>query len=299
MLDFRPPNKRRFTMSSAERLWLLGAVLAVCLPILWLVRANRTAPDTPRPTAHAPAGTRAAKNPTPLAPDLQIDPGQLEVIRDNTLERPEEREVFLRLLSILKRASAEQLDAASIGRITYAQLQRQPNQYRGKLVTIQGTVRRATTAPPPKNDLGIDRYYQLWIEPGDAPSWPIVVVCLDLPAGFPIGQQVSAEGEITGFFFKRWAYMAQDQLRTAPALLARTVRWERESGPVPQASARPGWDWASGLLVAAGTLAIGAWLVWRRRSEGSSAKPPVEQPDFSVLEDRDSHASDNPEAGPR
>jgi len=42
---------------------------------------------------------------------------------------------------------------------------------------------------------------------------------------------VSEDVEITGFFFKRWAYKAEDSLRTAPTLLAKTVDWQQRSPP--------------------------------------------------------------------
>lgn len=294
MLDFRPPHKRQLWMGRNERLGLLAVVLAVCLPVIFLVRAGRNAPE-PAPLATAPgtAGKQVARTAKPLPPELSVNAAQLDVIRDNTLERPEEREAFLRLLAILRQATPVQLQEASIGRITYAQLQRQPNQYRGKLVTIQGTVRRVNSATAPKNDQGLDHYFQLWIEPADAPSWPIVVVCLELPAGFPVGQQVSADVTITGFFFKRWAYMAQDQLRTAPALLARSVEWEGPSGPGSTPPARPPLPWTSVLIVGAGTIAIGAWLVWHRRPSSHRSKSSAADPDFRTLDDRSSREPDS------
>jgi hypothetical protein len=268
-------------MTNPERWWLLALVLAVCLPILLLARGHR--PEPPQPDHGLASGIQPAVGAAePLPPELRIDPAELDVIRDNTLERPEERDVFLHLLGVLKRAEPGQLQRASIGRITYAQLRRQPNQYRGKLVTVQGTVRRVIKAQPPHNQQGIDRYYQLWIEPADAPSWPMVVVCLELPPEFPSGAGVAEEVAVTGFFFKRWAYQAQDQLRTVPTLLARTVGWEKPATPVPP---QPPLPWTSLLIGGSGILVIGAWFVWRwcTRTPSHRGSPPA-SPDFSTLE---------------
>ena len=46
-------------------------------------------------------------------------------------------------MDILNRTDPETLNKASLGPVSYAQLFRQPNQYRGRLVTVSGVVRRA------------------------------------------------------------------------------------------------------------------------------------------------------------
>ncbi len=297
MLDFHPPRARR-PSTAVERLWVLGAALAVILPILFLARATRGGREQPPgDRGGAVPASSAGRTPEPLPADLQIAPALLDTIRDNTLERPEERPAFLRLLEILQRATPGQLERASMGRITYAQLLRQPNQYRGRLVTIRGTVRRVSRAEPPRNQQGLQHYYQLWIEPDDAPSWTIVVVCLDLPRGFPVGLEVAEEAEITGFFFKRWAYMARDQLRTAPALLARTIGWESAAQPTPASPPGQPIPWTSVLIAGVGALVIGAWVVWRWRGRPPRhALPTQPAPDFSHLHDRSS--TPDPKADP-
>jgi len=267
-------------MTRWEQFWLLAAVMAVSLPVILLARVGKHVPSGPPSPS---AGPVAVGPSVPLPPELRVDPAELDVIRDNTLDRPEEHAVFLHLMEILRRASPEQLQRASLGRITYAQLQRQPNQYRGKLVTIRGTVRRVVAAHAPKNDRGIDRYYQLWIQPADAPSWPMVAECLELPRGFPAGPDVSEDAQLTGFFFKRWAYIAQDQPRTAPTLLARTIEWEK---PAPTPSAPSPANWNSALIALAGVIAVAVWIAWRWRTppRPRRAQPGQAEPDFSRLE---------------
>jgi hypothetical protein len=290
MLDFRPPQQKGRS-TAIERLWVLGAVLAVVLPVVLFLRSNR---EGGRPPVDARGGAVHAisvgNTPVPLPKELQFDPALLDTIRDNTLERPEERPAFLRLLEILQQATPEQIQRATLGWTTYAQLLRQPNQYRGRLVSVRGTVRRVSVAQPPRNSLGIQHYYQLWIEPDDAPSWTIVILSLELPRGFPTGLDVAEEAEITGFFFKRWAYMAQDQMRTAPTLLARTIGWQ----PALPATRRAPLSWTSlqgtsVLIVGVGVVAIGVWVVWRWRGRRPRRHEPAHvEPDFSKLRDNSS-----------
>ncbi|MBN2476109.1 MAG: hypothetical protein JXB62_15970 [Pirellulales bacterium] len=176
-------------------------------------RADPSAADTPGPSGD-----------TGLFPG--VEPKYLKSIRDDTTFRYDERHAWFNLLDVLRRTDESALREASLGRVTFAQLFNQPNEYRGELVTIRGTVRRAHPLEAPKNDKQIDRYCQTWVQPADHQTTPMVVYCLSLPKGFPTGMDVSAKVEVTGFFFKRWAYRAQDGLRTTPVLLARTVHWE-------------------------------------------------------------------------
>lgn len=275
MLDFRFPQKRNST--NWERLGLVALMLAVSLPIILLVRLNRSSRSEPAP-APLPQGPKTVE---PLPPELTVDPAQLEVIRDNTLDRTEENGVLVRMLEILQQATPEQIQRASIGRVTYAQLQRQPNEYRAKLVTMPGVVRAAFRLAAPRNDRGIDAYWQLWIEPLDAPTWPVVIVCLDLPRGFPTGKDLAEEATVTGFFFKRWAYLAKDQLRTAPTLLARTIHWQNHPRPVAKPQS---FDVSSLVIVGAGAAVIGVWLLVRLgRRRPRAPEPTNDPPDFSSL----------------
>jgi hypothetical protein len=174
-----------------------------------------------------PAAPRQAID--PAAPRQAYYPGvraeYLAQVQDNTVFRSDERDAWYHLLAILDRAELPALEAASEGRVGFVQLFQQPASYRGRLVTIRGTVRRAHRLIAPKNEYGIESYYQCWLEPAGGPSSPLVVYVLDMPAGFPAGMQISEEVEYTGFSYKRWAYQAGDGTRTTPVILAKIGRW--------------------------------------------------------------------------
>ncbi|MBC8874986.1 MAG: hypothetical protein H8E44_36655 [Planctomycetes bacterium] len=167
----------------------------------------------------------------------------LDAVRDNTVFRTEEQDAWFRLLEELERRDAEELQQSSIGHVGFLQLYRQPKEYRGQLVTVQGQLRLGYHRQPARNIYGITDYYYFWLKPIGATS-PIVVYCLDVPDGFPDVKAIEAAGEkptlsedveFTGYFFKRWAYRAGDGTRLAPVLLAKTPRWERriESAGLP------------------------------------------------------------------
>ncbi|MEQ8790428.1 MAG: hypothetical protein RIC55_29300 [Pirellulaceae bacterium] len=173
-----------------------------------------------------------------------LDRLALAMVEDDAPYQAVERDAWFRMLELLRDSPETKLEDDSLGEVGYLQLFRQSDEYRGKLVTIHGRVRQAYRVPAPKNDFGVDAYQVFWIRTDGGPASPIVVYALDVPEGFPeLGPQAYAdqqpldeEVEITGFFFKRWAYPAQDGPRTAPLVLAKTARWLR---PV-QASSEPG-----------------------------------------------------------
>lgn len=276
MLDFRRNSSSRSGQIRHERRRLLALVLLLGLTFLLICKASDpsvwrifdllfTPPQSASKSTEidnrldAVAANDTSANtflastdkPTPKSADVPgyfpgVDPRSLSSIRDDAPSSHDEQAYSLELLSILSRTDSATLDKASTGPVTYAQLFRQPNQYRGQLVTVSGIVRRANQIDLFPNEYGLKAYYQIWLWPTDNPSSPIVIYCLDLPKGFPTGMEFVEEAEVTGFFFKRWAYMAKDGLRTAPTILAKTLDWQKR--PVMKA-AEPAETWAIPLVV--------------------------------------------------
>lgn len=220
----------------------------------------------------SPAANRQSPTPAVLTNDWQIDPERLRAIRDNTPFRAVEHEAWFAMWGRLQSAPPAELTAPVGTPVSYAQLDRQPEAWRGRLVTLRGLFHRAMPARAPANGHGIGRYFEVWLEPTEAPALPVVVHCLELPPGFPQGMQIRAEGAVTGYFFKRWLYDAQDGLRTAPLVVARTI--ERSS---PTTTGRPpSTGEGISLLILSMLIGLGAagWLFFRVAPQSTSrAKP--------------------------
>lgn len=207
----------------------------------------------------------------------------LDAVRDNTVFRMAEKDAWFRLFEQLNERDVADVRRASTGYVGFLQLYKQPAEYRGILVTVSGTVRMGYYREAPKNFYGIAGYYVFWLQPAGSKS-PIVVYCLEIPAGFPDVVKLEKEGarpqldeqvEFTGFFFKRWAYRAQDDTRLAPLILAKSPRWERRPETSMAANQPPSvWFWTA-LLGGTGAFGIGAALMfyWLTRRA-----PPVELP---------------------
>ncbi len=187
----------------------------------------------------------------------------LSAVQDKTYFRPEERSVWFALLRQLQQMNERQLADKSVGELTYVQLLQQPEVYRGRVVTLHGTVLREERQQLDDNPLGLSEYHRLWIQPQGGGQWPFVVYCLRLPSGFPRGDAIRAKVQIRGFFFKNWSYPWEDGLGLAPVVLADQPIWQP---PAPRATRKQtSWqNWALAITVAC-VCAIGiTWLAIKR-----------------------------------
>ena len=149
-------------------------------------------------------------------------------IKDNTPFRPAEAGAWYHLCAVLEKNDSRKIRHASRGRVKFTDLflGDGPRSHRCKLVTIHGVVRQVDRMKPPENEFGIKVYHRLTIQPETETRAAFLVYCLHLPDGFPTDKPVAEQVGISGFFFKKLAYPANDgQPRLAPLLLARDLAW--------------------------------------------------------------------------
>jgi len=204
-----------------------------------------------------------------------LDHLEIKAIQDNTPWRASEREIWFRLLGKLQKRSREELNRGSQGRIGYAQMFKQSEAYRGKLITVRGTAEDVYWVEAPPNSYGIEKYWVYWLRPEGGANSPILVYALNKPKDFPFvdfpdlgrGKMPSKEDvEFTGFFFKRYAYQGKGGIYTAPMLLAREPEWlqsELASAPRNLPSPVLFLSVAAGLALLAAGLA--AWVYYQYR----------------------------------
>ena len=130
--------------------------------------------------------------------------------------------------------------------------------WHGQLVTMTGHVRNVRSYPANDDYLELGLLHELWLYTDDSQKNPAVIICSELPKGFPssIDEEVVDGVTVTGFFFKKYRYAAQDATRLAPMLIAQRIDWD------PTAMATevvvPGWLTT---LFLVGLLIFGAALV--------------------------------------
>jgi len=162
------------------------------------------------------------------ADHIAIDPSLLAAVKDNTLGvRHFEREAYYALLTKARDSSARSLEQAAQRDVAYAVLMLNPDEFRGKPITIEGEAVRLWKLPVTTNEFGFDDLYEAWIVTSDSGNRPYRVVSTRLPEGIPFVEKTSKpiRVKVTGFFFKKEGYQAEGGLTVAPLLLADTLIW--------------------------------------------------------------------------
>lgn len=314
MLDFRPSARSRSLPPPRHRrrvfAWVMGfgllLIAAANFPrALHLLRSSQTsatAVDTrfrpPPDTSSLPGAVTLLPPESPsLAPPpalAGIDRTALGAVRDDTpYIRPAESAAWFDVWKALQKLSPAQAAQLPSREVSYVELFDQPGAFRGQWVTVRGSARWAERRPAAPNDAKIGGYYQLGLWPAGGPAEPIFIYCLELPPGFPTGDNIAIDVNATGLFFKRMVYPSRepDVLRRAPLIMCQTVELQNASLP-PTTPMSADAAWIVGLLFAGLLLAslLAGGLLYHRfraRSLASTANhAPASTPDFSALADR-------------
>lgn len=146
-------------------------------------------------------------------------------VTDNAFGIPvAEKPSYDLLLSRARSASSDELRNA-IKDVPFAVLMLEPNQFRGKLLSISGEVRRAAQLAESPTSPKQDRTFEAWIFTADSGLNPYRVVFSELPDGIPLSDEIQPpiRVRVTGYFFKRFSYATSKDFHTAPLLLAKTL----------------------------------------------------------------------------
>ena len=236
-----PQRPLDYTSRSVK--WRLFAVLAAVMLVVSVIEraANRdfrrwllgsTTVEQSKRVDSRLSNPRWRTQSDPLGTFVATETGPSEVRDDTPVFRPAEQEDWFAAISRVQEATTP-----PASRVAYLQLHSQPAEYRGKFVTVKGTVRLAYRVPALANELGVKEYFVYWIHPVGGPDAPILVYALTAPPGFPIAETIAQAGqrqkklhedvEDTGVFLKRAAYAGQGGTFTAPLIVAQGPKWLR------------------------------------------------------------------------
>lgn len=156
--------------------------------------------------------------------DLGMDVGLWDEVKDKHGLLRSDRECFYQLLAAMKNTRQENLREKAQLQFEFADLLRHPEKFHGRLMTIEGTARRAAKIIVGDDDirdrLGIDHYYEVYVfvrldkkivfkkndESLEFSTFPVVFCVRDLPAGMPEGDDIHQAVRIPGVYFKLWSY---------------------------------------------------------------------------------------------
>ena len=160
--------------------------------------------------------------------DLGMDVGLWDDVRDRRPLGSDDREGFYQLLSAVGRSKQEHVRQRSTWRWDFADVLRHPDDFHGRLLSLEGSARRCTKIvvndPDIRARLGIEHYYEIYVlvslekkivyrddETGktvEFQTFPVVVCAKELPPGMPQGDDIYEAVAISGVFFKLWAYQS-------------------------------------------------------------------------------------------
>ncbi len=213
-----------------------------------------------------------------------LDQAALSRVQDHSVFRTRENAAWFRIMELLQKMDEGKLARGSHGQVGYLQLSEQSDFYRGKLVRLRGTAKRGYRVTAPMNPLGIQEYSVLYVRPLDTDS-PVVLFCLETPAGFPRLASRDRDGQITelnqplavtGYYFKSWVYLSEVDAVSAPLLLTRSPEMTNSltTSTVLQRTAPSG---TSVLMIICGTamlsITIAILVTIRTRRRGPSRSP--------------------------
>jgi len=175
-------------------------------------------------TVGKPTTEEKIENGSALPATADLPAKWLEVINDQVMGlRVNESDTYYRVLAHISRLDDRFLKKHTRKDVLYVNLLRNPDLYRGKLITIRGTARRITKMQVGKNKYGVKKTYEAWVLTPDSGSDPIRLVATDIDSRLPLGEKVAVEIEATGYFLKLYSYASQGGQHQAPLILAARI----------------------------------------------------------------------------
>ena len=169
-----------------------------------------------------------------ISPAIAIPAEWLAGVQDNTLGvRKDEADHFFRILARARDLPAADLERAARRDVQHINLMSETERYRGAVVTVTGEMWRLSELPATENRYQVRRLYEAWIFTDDSGSHPYRVVCTSVPKGMPLGQNLRAPVQLTGYFFKREAYDTPEGVHVAPTILAQRLQWYQPPNAPP------------------------------------------------------------------
>lgn len=269
-----------------------------------LLVKNAGTAEAPHPVFFA---RRLAWYPTNFLGHLGMDYALFDDVRRETHDLKQERECFYQLLATMRKADFAQLlnqpfanRDAQTGEFSVVPLFNDPLSIRGKLVELVGTARRAVAVVVDDADIqerfDIKKYYEVSIYTTDSQQNPLIVNLLELPPGFPEGEDIHAVVRVpgtllTGFYYYRDA-TPDEQARgvkpkpqKAPLLIGKTL--EYVPPPVMKDDMYE-WLFAASVTAAFVALIVGVWRMMRgERKSRALRERQMAPPEGTSLNDVD------------
>jgi hypothetical protein len=232
-----------------------------------------------------------------MPPDLSLDRSWLHCIDDAAFGiPPAESAVYERILDKLRGLTIPDLEAVALKSVPFAVLMLQPDRFRGKLLTVEGDIRRITRLDIPGENS--PPQFDAWLFTVESGVHPYRVVFTTLPTGVGPSDTLSppVHARVTGYFFKRYSYATADNFHTAPLILAKTLTVLSHPTNASKPNVEPSrWSRLSLVLAIACVLTVVVLVSLRqpRRRRVSTVDGDASAPNFEWLQ-RSRESTDQP-----
>ena len=188
---------------------------------------------------------------------------EFEAVEDKVPLMQFEMFAYWRLMKWARSRSFAELEQRAHSDVPFTKLWQAPENHRGELIKLRMHVRRVmkwTGKDVAKNPVGIKTTYEISGPTDASQSFPYLVVCSELPPGFPVGENINNfDADFVGYFLKIMEYQdGLTKLRGTPLLMGR-IRKAIGGGT---AKAPSGPSAGLGLMLAMGAMAMGVAAIF-------------------------------------
>lgn len=242
-----------FRGAELSRLLVLAAILVVGWALVWTY-SRRHDVDAP------PEGARRAPRAVPSK--IEPDPSPaFESVTDRTPIGLRDMAAYDLLLKRARETVAAELAREGRDDVYFTDLWERPEHYRGVPIHLLGTARRVISYESKLSPKG--RLYEAWIGTHESQNYPYVCVFEDLPAGMPIGPDLSERVVFNGYFLKEMRYLSGKDIQRAAPLLIGKIGWT--PGP-SAANGNRSVFWMASIVGILFVISLFRWINGLRRS---------------------------------
>jgi hypothetical protein len=184
---------------------------------------------------------------------------------------PSEQIGLDRVLQHVRSQTAAQLQSAVTREVGFVSLHEHPEQYRGQLLEIEGTLWKLSLLPAGTPTRPGEEVYEAWLYTPDAENHPTRVLFTDLPATLKPGERLNQPVQCAGYFIKRYGYKTPRGTHVSPLVVAKTLQSIPHANVAPPAPPGKTWRRRVGelLIVVAASMLIIGYLSRSRNLPGS------------------------------
>jgi hypothetical protein len=206
-----------------------------------------------------------------------------QAITDKEPLAREEMSAYWKLMRWSMTESFEDLWERSRKDVYFTHLAEAPQKYRGELIGLKVSLRRALAHEAEKNSAGAKQVFEAWGVTNESRSGLYCFVFYDKPPELAIQPSIHEEATFVGYFLKQFSYEdAMGKKRWAPLLIGR-LRWrENLTRTALRRQRNDGnhWQW---LVVAGGVIVL--VIAWKRSQPSPShGLGTIARPDHAAIE---------------